>query len=160
MKKEKGFTLIELLVVIAIIGILAAIGLSALTSARKKARDSRRKADLRELSTALELFYADNGTYPTSNDGVKGIDTLINKLKAEGYIDRDIEDPLPSRSYCYGYSYATDIFGLYYRLGAELEVTTDKSAQEDGGINKYWYEIGNGLGDNKDLIDAGDTDCK
>lgn len=56
---RRGFTLIELLVVIAIIGILAAMLMVGLTSARAKGRDARRKSDLRQIKTALELYYAD-----------------------------------------------------------------------------------------------------
>lgn len=63
-KKERGFTLIELLVVIAIIGILAAVVLVSLNSARAKAREARRSADIRQIMTALELFYNDNSRYP------------------------------------------------------------------------------------------------
>ncbi|MBI4363241.1 MAG: type II secretion system protein [Candidatus Doudnabacteria bacterium] len=62
---HRGFTLIELLVVIAIIGFLAAVILVALGSARAKSRDARRISDVKKIQTALELFYADNGRYPT-----------------------------------------------------------------------------------------------
>jgi|SRR5579872_891826 len=62
---SKGFTLIELLVVIAIIGLLASVVLLALNSARQKSRDAKRVADIRQLITALEVYYNDNTSYPT-----------------------------------------------------------------------------------------------
>lgn len=61
---KKGFTLIELLVVIAIIGLLSSVVFASLNSAREKARDAKRMADLRELSSAIELFYNETGSYP------------------------------------------------------------------------------------------------
>ena len=59
-KSARGFTLIELLVVIAIIGILSSVVLASLNSARKKGRDARRIADLKQLQLALELYYDAN----------------------------------------------------------------------------------------------------
>ncbi len=62
--KQKGFTLIELLVVIAIIGLLASVVLLSLNSARQKSRDAKRLADVRQIASALELYYNDCQSYP------------------------------------------------------------------------------------------------
>lgn len=61
---RKGFTLIELLVVIAIIGLLSTLAVVSLNTARLKARDARRVSDIKQIQTALELFYNDKGVYP------------------------------------------------------------------------------------------------
>ncbi|OIO20560.1 MAG: hypothetical protein AUJ23_00125, partial [Candidatus Magasanikbacteria bacterium CG1_02_32_51] len=63
---KKGFTLIELLVVIAIIGVLSTLAVVALGSARQKANDAKRLSDMKQVQTALELYYTDHNAYPTS----------------------------------------------------------------------------------------------
>ena len=72
-KQKRGFTLIELLVVIAIIGILATLAVVALQQARQNARDSKRMADMKQVQTALELFFNENGRYPTEEEWNSGI---------------------------------------------------------------------------------------
>lgn len=62
---KKGFTLIELLVVIAIIGLLSTLAVVALGSVREKGRDTKRLADLKQMSTALELYNTENSAYPS-----------------------------------------------------------------------------------------------
>ncbi len=69
---KSGFTLIELLVVIAIIGLLSSIVLASLNTARTKAQDAARMSDVKSLETAMEMYYQDNGGYPTSNGSGNG----------------------------------------------------------------------------------------
>jgi type II secretion system protein G len=64
---KSGFTLIELLVVISIIGLLATLLMANLNAARSRARDAERKSDLRNIATALRLFYNDYGKYPKND---------------------------------------------------------------------------------------------
>jgi prepilin-type N-terminal cleavage/methylation domain-containing protein len=65
-KFKQGFTLIELLVVIAIIGLLASVVLVALNNTRTKSRDAKRVADLNQLAKALELYFNEYSSYPTT----------------------------------------------------------------------------------------------
>ncbi len=61
---KKGFTLIELLVVIAIIGILSAIVLASLSTARLSSKDAQTKVNMHSLQTALQSYFIANGTMP------------------------------------------------------------------------------------------------
>ena len=63
---QKGFTLIELLVVIAIIGILAAVVLASLSTARSKGSDTKVKAQLLSVRNAAETYYGISNTYTAS----------------------------------------------------------------------------------------------
>lgn len=63
---RRAFTLVELLVVIAIIGLLSSVAVVALGGAGANARNAKRKADLVQISKALELYYSDNGAYPST----------------------------------------------------------------------------------------------
>lgn len=66
-KNKKGFTLVELLVVVAIIGLLSTLAVVALGSARQKARDAKRVSDIKQVQTALELFFSDSNRYPQAD---------------------------------------------------------------------------------------------
>ncbi|HPS03488.1 MAG TPA: prepilin-type N-terminal cleavage/methylation domain-containing protein [Candidatus Sumerlaeota bacterium] len=59
-----AFTLIELLIVVAILAVLAAIAVPNFLEAQTRSKISRVKADLRVVSTALQMYWTDNGGYP------------------------------------------------------------------------------------------------
>lgn len=62
--RERGFTLVELLVAVGIIGVLASVSIVSVNSVRAKGRDAKRISEVKQFQTALEAFYASNGSYP------------------------------------------------------------------------------------------------
>lgn len=69
---RRGFTLIELLIVIAILGLLSTIITVAMGNARLKARDAKRMSDMKQIQTALELYYTETNSYPAGANLVLG----------------------------------------------------------------------------------------
>jgi prepilin-type N-terminal cleavage/methylation domain-containing protein len=138
MKKNKqGFTLIELLVVIAIIGLLSTLSIVALNQARARSRDARRLADVKQIQTALEMYYNDLNSYPADADVVAG-----QKISSSTTVYMDIvpKPPLPADGNSAG-------------CGGAIVYTYDASAIN--GITNGTYTLNYCLGSNTGGIPSG-----
>ncbi len=68
-KTSNGFTLVEILVVIAIIGILAAIVLASLGTARKKGSDAKIQEQMNSIRNAAESYFTSHSNYGAAGAG-------------------------------------------------------------------------------------------
>jgi len=112
--RERGFTLIELLVVIAIIGLLSSVIILGLNAARQKSRDSKRISDIKQLSTALELYYNSNDSYPATYASL-----ATSYLSTLPTYPTPVDSPCISGNSTYAYTrLATSSFQIIFCLGA------------------------------------------
>lgn len=153
----KAFTLIELLVVISIIAIISTLLMANLNAARERGRDAARKADLRNIQTALRLFYNDYGAYPANGTGANtgkivgcGQSTSPGPFTCEygsawSADDKVImstlpKDPLPGQQYQY---VRVDLDT--YTLSACLENKSDDKGATAGGAawcpSNWMYQV-------------------
>lgn len=119
---KKAFTLIEILVVVTIIGMLLSIAVATYSSLLKSSRDAKRKTDLEQIRSALEMYRSNNDSY---NSGATLLsadcpNAVFNYLKTPvKYIESLPNDPKSSSNYYYRCTVSAD--GSSYTLGAYLE---------------------------------------
>lgn len=153
----KAFTLIELLVVISIIAVISTLLVANLNAARERGRDAQRKADLRNIQTALRLFYNDYSNYPANGSGANagkivgcGQSTSPgpftceygSQWSADNKVIMSVlpKDPLSSQAYQYA---QVDLDN--YTLSACLENKSDDKGASAGGAawcpSNWMYQV-------------------
>lgn len=135
MKTKQAFTLIELLVVIAIIGILATVSVVAFQNARAKSRDAKRVADVKQIQTALELYFNDMNRYPTTAEFSANGLSSTSTLGTTTYMTNVPSAPTPADGTCSNSDnsfYYTSVDGSSYVLSFCIGGSTGSL---QGGIN-------------------------
>lgn len=131
-KNQDGFTLIEIMVVILILGLLATIVVQSLRGAADKAKKVKAQADISELKTSLDRYYLDNGSYPTTDQGLQALVTpptsgrIPNNYTPGGYIERLPKDPW-GNAYFYQSDGSTYVLKSYGPDGIESADDIDGS---------------------------------
>lgn len=96
---QSGFTLIEIMVVVIILGILVGLVAPRLMERPDEARIVRTESDIRAIVSALKLYRLDNGTYPSTDQGLVALvqkpdsGNIPRNWKTGGYLDRVPRDP-------------------------------------------------------------------
>lgn len=107
---------------LVLIGCLAAIFFSSLNLVVAKTRDVKRRADIKILTEALDLFHDRYGYYPESSDDwqgwnltykIKGNETnFLGLLEEWGFINKSVQDPINDANFHYRYQkYSAGSFG-------------------------------------------------
>ena len=100
---QRGFTLLEMLLVVSIAGVLAAVAVPRFNNAVMMANTARVQSDLQVLNSAIVLYQAEKGSYPTQisqlGDYVQDID---NVKPPKGKCSLRNEEPIEISATSYG----------------------------------------------------------
>ena len=72
-RRRSGFTLLELVVVIIVLGLLAGIVAPQIIGRLSEAKSTTAKTQIELLSVALDGYRLDNGSYPTTDQGLAAL---------------------------------------------------------------------------------------
>ena len=139
-QRRRGYTLLEIMVVVFIVGLLVTIVAPRILGRSDDARMTKAVADMAAITQALNLYRLDNGTYPTTEQGIEALverptrPPLPKAWRADGYLDRM---PIDSWGNPYVYVLTTpERFALKSLGGDGVEGGTGAAADIDASTKR------------------------
>ena len=131
-RRDAGYTLLELLVVMGILAILTAVATPQLMGYFGKAKTQTVQLQIENIGTALEMYFVDNGSYPSTSAGLKAlVEPTPEAPRWSGpYLKKakNLLDPW-GRPYQYAYPNANGEYEVY-SLGASGKAKSASSSDD------------------------------
>jgi prepilin-type N-terminal cleavage/methylation domain-containing protein len=157
---RSGFTLIELMVVITIIALMFGVVISSANFLRSASGDAKRKADLAEIQSALQNYYADQNYFPHA--GTNGFKTSGSSISPNLTSEIGIASPAPSPApltKTYLKEVPTDIDTPYCYIAVTNSTTNNTDCNNGTRCNFYYLAVKLNQSENEQLPEALQSLC-
>jgi general secretion pathway protein G len=122
---KRGFSLIEIMIVIIILGLLAGLVLPNLLGQSEQAKRKLVCIQMQSIKDALKSFKLQNGTYPTTEEGIKALVENPDSEKYKSFPDGGFLDKIPNDPWKNPYIYTND--------EGEIEIVSLGADGKEGG---------------------------
>jgi len=126
-----GFSLIELMIVIVILGLLASLVIPNIMGKGEEAKQKLVCVQMKNIAETLKMFKLDNGTYPTTEEGLEALTSNPDKTKypfysRTGYFE---EEKMPKDSWRNDF--------VYINTDGKFELVSMGADRKEGGKEEY-----------------------
>ncbi len=124
--RRKGFTLIEIMIVILILGLIASLVVPNIIGQGEKAKEKLVCIQMKSLKNALDNFKIEEGTYPTTKEGLKALIKNPDPKKYQNYPKKGfLSGDLPKDPWGGNY--------IYVNNKGEIDIISLGADKKEGG---------------------------
>lgn len=130
-RASAGFSLIELMIVIVILGLLASLVVPNIMGKGEEAKQKLVCVQMKNIAETLKMFKLDNGTYPTTEEGLEALTSNPDKTKypfysRTGYFE---DEKMPKDSWRNDF--------VYINKDGDFDLVSMGADRKEGGSDEY-----------------------